>query len=71
MCVCRCVSHHHQKQHHEFLLLFLHSSILIRCVVDSVVTLFLMQLDGEEAVTALQSNMECHAPHDEFNLPKK
>ena len=31
-------------------------------VVDSVVTLLLMQLDGEEAVIALQTNMECHAP---------
>ena len=39
------------------LLLLLHSSIL-RCVVDSVVTL-LLQLDGEEAVTALHTIMEC------------
>ena len=63
MSVCVDVSHITPK-HHEFLLLFL---IPIRCVVDSVVSL-LPQLDGEEAVTA---HMECHAPHDEFNLPKK
>ena len=47
-------------QHELFLILLflLHSSILIRCVVDSVVTL-LLQLDGEEAVTALHTIMEC------------
>ena len=55
MSVCVDVCHIiNNVQHHEFLLLFL---IPIRCVVDSVVTL-LLQLDGEEAVTALQTNMD-------------
>ena len=52
-CVCVDVCH---------IIIISSSSIPIRCVVDSVVTLdLLLHLDNEEAVT-VQTNMECHAP---------
>ena len=58
MSVCvDCVTSSSVTTHHELfliLLFLLHSSIPIRCVVDSVVTL-LLQLDGEEAVIALHT----------------
>ena len=41
------------------LLLLFHSSAPIRCVVDSMWSALLLQLDGEEAVTALHTTMEC------------
>ena len=57
--------------HHELatvFLILLCSSIPIRCVVDSVVTL-LLQLDSEEAITALHTIMErvpmCVTAHEE------
>ena len=55
-----CVTSSTAITHHELAISYplLHSSIPIRCVVDSVVTL-LLQLDGEEAVTALHTIMEC------------
>ena len=54
-----CVTSSSVTTHHELAIYIpLHSSIPIRCVIDSVVTL-LLQLDGEEAVTALHTIMEC------------
>ena len=56
-----CVTSSSVTTRHELfliLLFLLHSSILISCVVDSVLTL-LLQLDGEEAVIALHTIMEC------------
>ena len=55
-----CVTSSSVITHHELAISYplLHSSIPIRCVVDSVVTLLLL-LGGEEAVTALPTIMEC------------